>query len=129
MALLADESPDSALFHYDYERNKDAGYPEAHLQLCCEPAGWPDLCSRTRGDERPFDRLHLPVGGRRYRPALEDLVEFLIAEKIAEARDGALTVINESRERFMEKQLRAAIRRRPEVALDVLREHAPELLA
>jgi hypothetical protein len=116
------------LLHYDYERHKSDGYPEAHLQVCADPHGWPELCQASRGHDRPFERLHLPVGGRRYRPGLEDLVEFLITEEIAEGRPDAQKVIDESRGRFLEKQLRAAIRRRPDVALDVLREHAPDLL-
>jgi hypothetical protein len=77
--------------HYDCDRDKGDGYPEAHLHVCAEPSGWPAPCSATRGDERPFESaLHFPVGGRRYRPALEDLIEFLIVEQIAEARPGAL---------------------------------------
>lgn len=33
-----------------------------------------------------MQRLHFPVGGRRFRPILEDVIEFLIAEKLAEPR-------------------------------------------
>lgn len=128
MGLFTDLDLRNALFHYDYERDKGDGYPEAHLQVVAEPHGWAELCRSSRGDMRPFERLHLPVGGRRYRPTLEDLIEFLINEQIAYSRPGAQRAINEGRERFMEKQLRAAVRRKPDVAVDVLRKHAPQLI-
>ncbi|WP_172457398.1 hypothetical protein [Pseudonocardia sp. N23] len=56
-------------------------------------------------------------------------MEFLLTEGLAEGRDGAQDAIDAGRDRFMEKQLRAAIRRRPEVALDVLEIHSPDLLS
>lgn len=105
------------LLHYDYERDKQDGYPEAHVQVCASSARWEDLLGG-----RPFKRLHLPVGGRRFRPTLEDLIEFLIAERLAEFRPGWKQVVDDHRHEFQMIQLRAAIRRHPDVAREALAE-------
>jgi len=66
--------------------------------------------------------FHFPLGGRRFRPILEDVVEFLVVEKLTEMRDGWETVVKEHRDRWEERQLRAAVRRSPDIALAQLRE-------
>lgn len=111
------------LLHYDYERDKPDDYPEAHLQVCATSDEWKQAGVRLNGDERLLTKLHLPVGGRRFRPTLEDIIEFLIVEKLVEARPEKQwkDAIAASRDRFREKQLRAAVRRYPAVALEQLR--------
>ncbi len=111
----------NVLLHYDYERNKADDYPEAHLQICANSKAWESAGKRLDGSRRLLERLHLPVGGRRFRPTLEDLVEFLVREKLAEAQPNWEGVLEESRAGFHEKQLRAAVRRNPEAAADQLR--------
>jgi hypothetical protein len=109
--IYASEDPNSMLCHVDYERNKSHGYPEAHAQVggeCAALAGW-RLTDGTAG--RALHDLHFPVGGRRYRPALEDVIEFLIVEKLAAPRANWEKVLNASRDEFRSRQLRAAIRR------------------
>ncbi|MFG3621484.1 hypothetical protein [Nocardia sp. NPDC047654] len=105
------------LLHYDYERDKGDGYPEAHLQICADSDDWREL-----GPDRALKKLHLPVGGRRYRPSLEDLIEFLIVEGFAEGHPGWKDVLDEGRRKFQIKQLKAAVRRYPEVAKEALAE-------
>ena len=122
LGLYEDRELSRAMFHYDYERGKGGGYPEAHLQICARSEAWDTICARSRGDQRTLERLHLPVGPRRYRPTLEDLLEFVISEKIAESRPDALKEIKSSRETFQRRQLRAAVRNDPEPALEILRE-------
>jgi len=112
---------DNMLLHYDYEREKADGYPEAHLQICATSEAWDEAGTRHDGDTRLLSKLHLPVGGRRFRPTLEDIIEFLIVEKLVEARPKWGTALEESREGFREKQLRAAIRNYPDVAVHQLR--------
>jgi hypothetical protein len=114
---VADES--NLLLHYDYERGKP-DYPEAHLQVCASSPAFEQAGQRLDGRERLLERLHLPVGGRRYRPTLEDLIEFLIGEKLAKPRDGWESAINESRDRFRDKQLKAAVRGNPKPAIAAL---------
>jgi len=120
MSIFAADDDKSCLCRFDYDRGK-AGYPEAHLQVYGESSAlnsWAGIPST-----RQLDRLHFPVGGRRYRPSLEDVVEFLIAEGLAEPRDDKWAdVLRIEREAFQQIQLRAAIRRDPEIAQAVLKD-------
>jgi hypothetical protein len=122
VGVYASESPDSLLCHMDYERNKPHGYPEAHLQVEGESAALSSwrLADGERG--RELGDLHFPVGGRRYRPALEDVIEFLIVEKLAAPRPGWKPVLDRSRDDFRRRQLRAAIRRDMETATQAVKD-------
>lgn len=120
--LYANDRDRSLLCHVDYERNKTHGYPEAHLQVEGESAAlkaW-RLTDGTR--DRALRDLHFPVGGRRYRPALEDVIEFLVVEKLAAPRPGWQKILNQSRDDFRKRQLRAAIRRDMETAAQAVEE-------
>jgi hypothetical protein len=127
LALALDKDRERLLFHYDFERDKE-GYPEAHVQVCAESPDWNELCRHISEvhpdrDEQVPERLHLPVGGRRYRPSLEDIIEFLIDERIVatpDHRTDAKEVLRRSRETFSRIQLRAAVRNDPETALGIL---------
>jgi len=110
---------DHPLFHYDYERDKADGYPDAHLQVGVDPPGWDALCS-SRSLDKSFGALHLPMGHKRFRPTIEDLIRFLIVERLADHREGWEAVLADSQQQFEEKQLRAAIRRNPDVARQAL---------
>jgi hypothetical protein len=72
-------------------------------------------------DERFLADLHFPVGGLRYRPSLEDLVEFLIAEGlVGDFHDGWREAFDESREPYERIQLGAAVRHDPDAAYEAL---------
>jgi hypothetical protein len=73
---------------------------------------------------RELERLHFPTGGRRFRPILEDVIEFLIVEGLADSRDGWKDVLRAHRQAYWRIQSRAAIRRDPQIALDAVRELA-----
>jgi hypothetical protein len=96
------------------------GPPDAHLQICATSKAWEQIGVRVDGTERLLGRMHLPVGGRRFRPTLEDMVEFLVTEKLAQPKNGWKEAVTAGREKFRKKQLRAAIRRDPETARDAL---------
>lgn len=127
MALLAlDADLSKELLHYDYERDKDKdkdqdqdqGYPEAHLQISASSEYWDAITG-----DRPLSKMHLPVGpvgGRRFRPSLEDVIELLIVEGLVEARVGWQEALNETRRPFQELQLKAAVRKYPELAAEAL---------
>jgi hypothetical protein len=72
---------------------------------------------------RELSRLHLPVGGRRFRPTLEDVIEFLVIEKLAEPRAGWRDVLDQRRREWERIQLKAAIRADLSAASEVLREY------
>ena len=122
VGVFANDKERSLLCHVDYERDKTHGYPEAHLQVEGESAAlatW-RLTDGTRN--RDLRDLHFPVGGRRYRPALEDVIEFLVMEKLAAGRPGWKSVLDESRDGFRKRQLRAAIRRDLETAKQAVKD-------
>jgi hypothetical protein len=106
----------SVLCRLDYDRGKQ-GYPESHLQIKGESAA---LAAWSGKPRRELERLHFPMGGRRYRPILEDFIEFLILEGLAEARPGWRDVLDAARVAYHRVQLRAAIRRDPWTALDAI---------
>jgi hypothetical protein len=114
-ALYADPEGTDELFHYDYERNKPDGYPEAHLQVRAESTSLGAVMAR-RGRAHDMHKLHFPVGGRRYRPSLEDVIEFLIVERLVDARDGWQSILSAEREAFQRLQLKVAVRRDPDTA-------------
>ena len=114
------EEAEHEFFHYDYERAKDH-YTEAHLQVEGDNPHLEQLledCGRTR---KALSKLHLPVGGKRFRPALEDVLEFLIDEGIVDAKPYAKDVLDRERTEFRRLQLKAAIRRDPDTAAAALR--------
>lgn len=101
------------LFHYDYERDKADGYPDAHMQIEAESELFTTLNDPKCDPGRSLAQLHFPVGGKRFRPCLEDIIEFLVVERLVEARDGHEKLLEVGRERFRKNQLRAAMRRDP----------------
>jgi hypothetical protein len=124
VALHLGSDPDSgSLFHYDYNREPSTSYPEAHVQVPGTSPALAELGERF-GQQWELGQLHFPAGSRRFRPCLEDVVEFLIVEGFAEGREGWLRTLNRHRAGFHRIQLAAAVRRDPETA-----QHALEKLA
>jgi len=107
------------LIRYDYEREPDHLYADAHMQVRGESSAVQLLNERLEMS-RSLEKLHFPVGGRRYRPALEDIIEFLIAEGYLQHREGWRDVIGFHRTNFHRRQLRAAIRQDPTTAAQAL---------
>ncbi|SES13350.1 hypothetical protein [Corynebacterium cystitidis] len=106
---------------FEYERGNTSA-PAAHIHY----SGTGGLLSpvlmrnfsgtkdhRKKGD---IQKLHLPVGGRRFRPSLEEFLYFLIQECGFRARAGWQNVVLESREEWLDTQLSAAVRDNPAVA-------------
>lgn len=116
-AVYHDAEAERPLLRLDYVRN-NRHHAEAHFHVESE---------FVHGDPegvKPARKLHFPVGGRRFRPCLEDLIEFLVRENFAQGRDGWEAAVEEGRTRWFEKQLRASIRRNPEIARDAVRQLA-----
>ncbi|WP_127201730.1 hypothetical protein [Streptomyces sp. Z26] len=107
--IFADEDLGACLCHFDFEREKEH-YTGAHLQIHGTSPALEKL-NRDGDIGRPLDKLHFPVGGKRFRPCIEDIIEFLVAERLADGREGWQQVVEEGRDRFQRKQLRAAMRR------------------
>jgi hypothetical protein len=118
--IFSDEELETCLCHFDYEREKDK-YTSAHLQVHGQSAALEAL-NRAGDEKRPLEKLHFPVGGKRFRPSLEDIIEFLVAERLTDGREGWERVVEEGRGRFQRNQLRAAIRRNTALVEEYLRE-------
>lgn len=108
------------LFHYDYERDK-TDYTEAHIQVYASSEPFKRLLTAVERPKDDVSKIHFPVGGRRFRPALEDILEALIDERIVIGSTIWRETLNESRDEFRRRQLKAAIRREPDVAAAALR--------
>ena len=118
---LREINSDTPIVTYDYTRNPPNKYPEAHLHVHGRSDAMRSMLIRCgRKSDKPSD-LHLPVGGRRFRPSLEDLIEFCILERLVTPREGWKQSLEEARGRYRERQLRAAVRRYQPQAADVLR--------
>ncbi|MBM7078099.1 hypothetical protein [Micromonospora humida] len=107
---LGDDPPD-LLLHYDFEREKDR-YTEAHIQVCAaHPTLERLLAELGRKPTNGLQKIHLPVGGRRFRPALEDLLECLIVEGLVRPKPGWQEVLDRTRIDYRRKQIAAVVRR------------------
>src|SRR6266545_2297303 len=102
VGVSADADGDNLLVHYDFERDKDKSPAEDE---------------RYTEAPKSLHKLHFPVGGRRFRPCLEDVIEFLIRERLVVKKAGWERVLQASRQDFHDQQLGAAIRYRPETAI------------
>lgn len=140
---LAVESSAFAIHHhsttepivrYDYIRAPKGDVPSAHINMhtesaaltkAMEDAGKNKRAARRRTDAadgssmRPAD-LHLPLGGPRFRPALEDVLEMLVVEFAVDCAQGWRTSLREGRSLWRDTQLRAAVADNPEAAVEAL---------
>ena len=103
--------------------------PIAHWQFHAERGAFSHLLARAHADRpklvaKPHDlsSLHLPVGGERFRPCLEDVLEFLVRDCGADHLDGWEAALRAGRERWRRRQLASAVRDVPGEAARVLRE-------
>ncbi len=112
---------DQLIVGIDYARNPGNQFPGAHLHVSGQRN---DLDTIYLGDERKTRQLrdlHLPVGGKRFRPTLEDIVEFMVTEEMVVPKPGWEEVVQEHRARWEALQLKAAVRRNPQDAAAALR--------
>ncbi len=104
--------------------------PVCHWQFHAERGAFSHLLSiANAADQRrvrkPHDlsSVHLPVGGERFRPCLEDLLEVLIRDCGIDAVDGWEAALERGRQRWRMRQFRTAVRDLQREAADVLRNH------
>ena len=121
-----------ALFRYEFVRNMRSPIPCAHLQIhghrdalahTMTRAGSRTQRSKKRradGASPRMDELHFPLGGARFRPALEDVLQMLVEEFGVDAADGWRKHLEEGRERWRRIQTRAVVRDAPDEAVATL---------
>lgn len=130
------------LFHYDYNRGRTSETPGAHvnifgsndaatrIMLSCGKG----LRSKSRrrkyindGAFPTFSTLHFPVGGDRFRPGLEDVLQMTVYEFHIDVTDDWEKHLNQSRAEYRERQLKALVREYPDLAWDALTEGGADL--
>ncbi|MFE4213575.1 hypothetical protein [Streptomyces sp. NPDC056844] len=116
------------LLRYEYVRSSKEP-PGAHLQVHAhrdEMAYLLRLAERGRPKQKRnrlprLSEMHLPVGGHRMRPSLEDVLLLLHREFAIDTVPGWRAVVEEHLKDWRTLQLRAAVRDAPDVAARVLR--------
>ncbi len=132
------------LFRYEFDRNPIGNIPGAHIQFHGQH---PELeqAMRDCGDSTPrakarkkrvrdvhLHSLHFPVGGPRFRPALEDVLEMLIEEfgvKPVSSVGAARKALANAREDWRRKQVATVVRDAPSDAAEALRKLDYEVTA
>lgn len=126
---------DEPLFRYDYVADCDGHVPGAHLNVhghrdemvFALTAAGRRMRGRSRAatiDKGRVPRLatfHFPLGGPRFRPSLEDVVEVVVREFGLDTEPGWESVILAGRRSWRKKQLQSAVRDDAETAADTLR--------
>lgn len=107
----------------EFDRDKSR-YPAAHTHVAGTSLelgyAWGAL---GRKAPKGLEDLHFPVGGLRFRPSLEDFIEFVIREEFVDhVHGGWQEHLDESREAYEQIQLKAAVRHDPDAAYDALRQ-------
>lgn len=95
--------------------------PAAHWHAHGERTALGTLLAAT-GRPVPHDlfRLHLPAGGVRMRPCLEDFLEFLARDVGVDCVPGWDSAVADGRERWRRRQVRTLIRDVPALAAEQL---------
>jgi hypothetical protein len=121
---LLDRSP---LFRLEY-RDDMRTVPAAHWQVHAERGALSHILTLRKHDKpHLLAALHLPVGGARMRPCLEDFLQFAIEECGVDAHDGYGAVLAEGRTRWRRRQIATAVRDVPDEAVRVLRQLGYEI--
>ncbi len=124
------------LFRYEYLRAPTGAQASAHIQVHGHRDAMSYLMALSgegsrRGKRRrraagtneripQLSDLHFPVGGPRYRPCLEDVLQMLIDEFGVDTERDAAARLAEGRERWRLDQLAASVRDSPETAARAL---------
>lgn len=127
------------LFRWEYVRNPTSSVPSAHFHLHAHrdeivylllTGGEGNRRVKKRaqqvGETSPtiprLSALHLPLGGPRFRPCLEDVLQFLILEFGIDRADDWENAIHEGRRNWRRVQTGVVVRDSPDEAVRVLKE-------
>jgi hypothetical protein len=130
------EAGGQPLFRYEYDGLRRSSIPRAHLQVgdqqdlaaLASLSGEASRTARHRagriesGMLPRSDHLHFPVGGDRFRPSLEDVLEMLVEQLGVPALPDWRNSVAAGRRAWRTTQLRAAVRDHPQAAADALAE-------
>lgn len=109
------------LVRFEYVRSRT--YAPAHVQVHGESSALGLHLGLIGSDVHPKLReLHLPVGGKRFRVCLEDVLEFVIEDLGVGGKEGWRDAVEEGRARWHRRQLGAAVRSDQATAVATLEE-------
>lgn len=125
LSLDADRTP---LFRFEFVRAMNVR-PSAHLQIHAQRGALSHLLSRA-GHPAPHEmaELHLPLGGARYRPCVEDVLQFLATECHVDVIPEWEHAVRDGRARWRSRQARAVARDFPVEAAETLQRLGYEVL-
>jgi len=121
------------LFRYHYLRHGPSDLPAAHIHVHAHRDALSHVLGQTgiktargraraRGDDIPrMPDLHFPVGGHRFRPCMEDVLEMLVTEFGVDHPEDAIEALRKGRETWRRSQTRTVVRDTTEEAIAVLR--------
>jgi len=109
------------IIRWDYDRDARSK-PNSHVQVTAHRGALSHLLSRL-GHETPhsIESLHIPMGGDRFRPCLEDVVQFLIQDCGFLGEPDWRAAVQEGRAKWRRIQARAAVRDSPSEAASALK--------
>lgn len=124
------------LFRYEYVRTPNGNVPCAHLQVHAHRDAFTHLLGHSgphsararKRNGRSLDRtpsvseFHFPLGGPRFRPALEDILQVLQEEFGLETGPGWPRIRDDGRAGWRRTQIAASVRDAPEQAAQTLRD-------
>ncbi|MFT4088350.1 MAG: hypothetical protein QM658_14590 [Gordonia sp. (in: high G+C Gram-positive bacteria)] len=117
---LHDKRGNTPIVRIEYVRDP-RHVPCSHIHVHAQSGNLTQLLAAC-GHNSPaaVESVHIPTGGDRFRPCVEDFVEFLVTECGIAANKGWRDQVIEGREEWRKKQTAAAVRDRPEEAIRVL---------
>ena len=130
------------LMHFDYDREGPDDIPVAHLNMHAhrdELMYALMMASGLRAKHRDsamkkgriprVSALHIPLGGHRFRPPIEDVLDMMIVEFGVDHRSDARAVLATGRARFRSIQVSASVSDDAEMAAEALRRMGYEVIA
>lgn len=118
------------LVRQEFDAMVSESAPLAHWHVHADRGALSHLLGRAhavRPDvvKKPHDMssLHFPVGGERFRPCIEDVLEFLVREFGVDHKHGWHDALCRGREQWRRMQFRSTVRDLQDEAADVLRRH------
>lgn len=109
------------VLRYEFVRAANRA-PAAHWHVHGESTELGRILGGSSSVKSSLSDLHLPVGGSRFRPGLEDVIELLITELRFDHAPHWRQILHRSREAWRSTQLAVAVRDAPETAADALRD-------
>ena len=119
---LLSASDRSPLLRLDYDRSAHT-VPTAHWNVHAERGAISHLLATTNPDHAGvLSKLHLPVGGSRMRPCLEDFIEMVVREFRIDTHGSAIARLEDGRMTWRIKQAAVVARDAPTDVARVLRD-------